>query len=67
MNIINDIFPNDIALIIHRMHTRSIMLNVMDEILLLERRAYNFNLDLDMYWYMRWERVLKHVYNFYFH
>jgi len=66
MDNLNDILPYDISMIIYKMHTELKMRDVMNEIMILSTRAYNFNPDMDIYWYMRWVRELKHVYNFYF-
>ena len=64
MDNLNNILPDDISIIIYKMHTELKMRDVLNEILLLERRAYIFWPELDMYWYLRWVRQLKHVYNF---
>jgi hypothetical protein len=67
MDNLNNILPDDISLIIYKMHTELKMRDVLNEIILLSNRSYIFNPELELYWYMRWERELNHVYNFYFH
>lgn len=66
MDNLNNILPDDISIIIYKMHTELKMRDVLNEIILLSYRSYIFNPDLELYWYMRWERQLKHIYGFYF-